>query len=450
MMATRAHEVNFDGIVGPTHNYAGLSYGNLASTKNKLTISHPRQAALEGLAKMKLLMEQGVHQGLLPPQERPYLPMLRRLGFTGGDARIIESPYKHDPRLLASCTSASSMWAANAATVSPSADSADGHVHFTAANLTANFHRSIESPQTALVLKRIFSDDKFFVHHDPLPATPLFSDEGAANHMRLASSHGEPGLEIFVHGRRAAGARSTGPRKFPARQSSDASSAIARLHQLHADRILLIPQNPRAIDAGAFHNDVVAVANLNVLFHHELAFEPGATRTIAATFSQLTGMPLKRIEVKDKTIPLREAIKTYLFNSQLVSLPKGGMAMIAPSECHENPRVKRYLDRLLAKADPITAIHYVDVRQSMHNGGGPACLRLRIVLTEGQLMRMHPGVLLTDALFERLVQWIRKHYRQTLAPRDLADPKLLDETRAALDELTRILQLGSIYDFQRS
>ena len=33
---------------------------------------------------------------------------------------------------------------------------------------------------------------------------------------------------------------------------------------------------------------------------------------------------------------------------------------------------------------------------------------------------------------------------------DLADPKLLEESRAALDELTKLLQIGSVYEFQRS
>ncbi len=449
-MTTRAHEINFDGLVGPTHNYAGLSYGNLASTKHKLSISHPRRAALEGLAKMKFLMDLGIRQGILPPQERPDLPMLRQLGFTGTDSKIIEMSNKEAPALLAACSSASSMWAANAATVSPSADASNTRVHFTPANLISNFHRSIEAPQTAAMLKRIFGDEKFFVHHPPLPGAVALSDEGAANHTRLGIAHGEPGLELFVYGRVASDATRTGPKKFPGRQTFEASAAIARSHQLNSNRTILIPQNPKAIDAGVFHNDVVAVGNLNVLFHHELAFAPDIAKTIATRFQVLFGTRLRRIEVKEKTISLREAVQTYLFNSQLVSLPNGRMALIAPWECQERPRVKKYLDRLISKGDPIAAVHYVDVRQSMHNGGGPACLRLRVVLTDGQLMRTHPGVLLSQSLYERLIQWVRRYYRETLAPRDLADPKLLEESRAALDELTRILQLGSLYDFQRS
>jgi succinylarginine dihydrolase len=448
-MATRAHEVNFDGLVGPTHNYAGLSHGNLASIKHKLTISHPRQAALEGLAKMKFLMDLGLHQGILPPQDRPHIPTLRQLGFTGTDSQILQAASKESPTLLAACSSASSMWAANAATVSPSADTTNTRVHFTAANLISNFHRSIEAAQTSAVLKRIFTDEKFFTHHPPLPGAVAFSDEGAANHTRLGIAHGEPGLELFVYGRVASDATRAGPKKFPGRQTFEASAAIARTHQLNPSRTMFIPQNPKAIDAGVFHNDVVAVGNLNVLFHHELAYAPEIAKTISKRFHQLFGQKLRRIEVKNQTIPLRQAIQTYLFNSQLVSLPDNTMALIAPWECQENPRTKKYLDRLVAKANPISQVHYVDVRQSMQNGGGPACLRLRVVLTEGQLMRAHPGVLLSQSLYDRLVQWVRKHYRESLAPTDLADPKLLEETRAALDELTRLLQLGSLYDFQR-
>ncbi len=44
-------EINFDGIVGPSHNYAGLSLGNLASARNAGAVSRPRDAALQGLAK---------------------------------------------------------------------------------------------------------------------------------------------------------------------------------------------------------------------------------------------------------------------------------------------------------------------------------------------------------------------------------------------------------------
>src|SRR5262249_41246840 len=97
---------------------------------------------------------------------------------------------------------------------------------------------------------------------------------------------------------------------------------------------------------------------------------------------------------------------------------------------------------------PIKSIHYLDLHESMANGGGPACLRLRIVLTESELKSINPHVILSDFLYEKLVQWIEKHFRETLNPKDLADPDLLKESRQALDELTQILRIGSVYSFQ--
>jgi succinylarginine dihydrolase len=85
----------------------------------------------------------------------------------------------------------------------------------------------------------------------------------------------------------------------------------------------------------------------------------------------------------------------------------------------------------------------------MQNGGGPACLRLRVVLTDEALRAAHQPVFLTDALVQQLARWIERHYRETLGADELADPQLLAESRAALDELTTILKLGSLYAFQQ-
>jgi len=419
-----AHEVNFDGIVGPTHHYGGLSYGNFASMRNKLSVSHPKQAALQGLAKMKFMADLGLKQAVLPPHERPHLPTLRRIGYSGGDAAIIEKLAKDDPWLLSAVSNASAMWAANAATVSPSADASDGRVHFTPANLVTQFHRSIEAATTTRILRRIFADETRFVVHDPLPASTALADEGAANHTRLCEEYGDAGVELFTF--------ASGPTKFPARQSQRASELIARRHGVVSP--LFIQQNPQAIDAGAFHNDVVAVANRDVLFFHEKAW--------VDPVPELPGV--RMIRVSDADVPLADAISSYLFNSQLVTLPNGRDVLVAPVECRENDCVRAFLERGM-----FDRVHFVDVRQSMRNGGGPACLRLRVVLTDGELAATHQGVIFTDALYASLQQWVEKHYRDELAAADLADPKLLDESRAALDELTRILRLGTIYEFQQ-
>jgi succinylarginine dihydrolase len=440
-------ETNFDAIPGPTHNYAGLSVGNLASLAHTNQPSNPKQAALEGLAKMKFVADLGVSQAVLPPHERPDVWTLKRLGFSGSDAQVLDAARKY-PALLAACGSASAMWAANAATVSPSADTGDGRVHFTPANLITQFHRSLEPATTAAVLKAMFADESAFAHHDPLPASPHFADEGAANHTRLCPAHGQRGLEIFAFGRRAFAGNPSAPARFPARQTLEASESVARLHGLDPDHVLFLQRNPAAIDAGAFHNDVVAVGNLNVLLYHASAFTGFQPDQIRSRL-QKDECPLKFIEVPESQVPLGDAISSYLFNSQLVSLPDDAMALIAPTESRDNPRTREFLDGLLAGNTPIRQVHFVDVRQSMNNGGGPACLRLRVVLTDRERSLVNPAVFLTDALYESLQQWINRHYRDRLTPGDLADPKLLDESRRALDELTRALKLGSIYPFQR-
>jgi succinylarginine dihydrolase len=436
---TAAHEVNFDGLVGPTHGYAGLSYGNLASLKSKQTVSNPRRAALEGLAKMKHLADLGVRQAVLPPQERPSIATLRALGFDGTEQQILERAWREDPVLLGACSSASSMWAANAATVSPAADTADARLHFTPARMASTLHRSIEHAHTAATLRAIFPDQSHFAHHTTWPGGPFPFDEGAANHLRLCTAHGDEAIEIFVFGRSGMNPEFTAPTKFPARQTLEASRAIARLHHLDPAATLFLQQNPAAIDAGAFHNDVVCVANRNVLLLHEHAFlnQPKALESIRRSF----GAQLHVIQISDNEISLPEAVETYLFNSQIVDLPDGTMRLIAPTECEANPRAVAVINRILAADNPITSVDYVTVNQSMKNGGGPACLRLRIVLTPAQLSAAAPGVFLTDTLHAQLVAWVTKHYREELHPHDLADVRLLHECRDALAELAQILHL---------
>ena len=445
-MPKHAVEANFDGLVGPTHNYAGLSWGNVASKSNVNAVSRPKEAALQGLAKMKRLADRGYVQGILPPHERPHIPTLRALGFNGSDQTILESSARQHPSILAAVSSASAMWTANAATVSPSADTADHRVHFTPANLSAKFHRSIEHVVTGRVLKSIFSDDAWFAHHPALPSVSQFGDEGAANHTRLCSRYGDPGVELFVYGQVAFNEQAPAPTRFPARQTLEASQAIARLHGLSDRHVVFAQQNPAAIDAGVFHNDVIAVGNANTLFYHELAFLD-EERVLADIRSRLTDTELQAVRVSSAEVPIEDAVASYLFNSQLLNTADG-MLLAVPGECREVASVSRYLDDLVRGDSPITAVEVFDVKQSMRNGGGPACLRLRVALNDDELKAMHHGVLLNDALYERLTTWVEAHYREELATEDLADPMLLEEVHKALDELTGILGLGSVYDFQ--
>lgn len=450
-----SYEVNFDGLVGPTHTYAGLSFGNVASVSHRSLTSNPREAALQGLRKMKVLAELGFKQAVLPPQQRPDLLTLRSLGFYGSDAEILEKAWKTYPELLAASYSASSMWTANAATVAPSTDTQDGRTHFTPANLMNKFHRSLEAETTGRILKAIFSDENYFAHHSPLPTGgALFSDEGAANHTRLTARYGNSGIHFFVFGRSAQAPKNDQePTRFPARQTLEASQAIARLHLLNPDSVVFGQQNPAAIDAGAFHNDVVAVGNLNVLFYHEKAFER-SEQLISELDAKLQAhcmTSLNPIQVLEQDVSLEDTVKSYLFNSQLLHLREGGMLLIAPEECKEVPSVTHYLNHLIQSGStPIRAIHHFDLRQSMRNGGGPACLRLRVVLNHEEIAQCAPHVFMNDLLYTKLCDWAIHHYRDQLTPDDLRDPSLILENQSALDELTQILGLGSIYPFQRS
>ncbi|WP_417656111.1 N-succinylarginine dihydrolase [Pseudidiomarina aestuarii] len=446
-MSSRHVEVNFDGLVGPTHNYAGLSYGNVASLSNAKATSSPRSAAKQGLAKMKALHDLGMVQGVLAPQERPDTHALRRLGFTGNDGEVLAKAAQQAPEIFQAVCSASSMWTANAATVSPGADTANGKVHFTPANLTNKFHRSLEPQTSGRILQSMFANPRYFEHHTHLPDNEHFGDEGAANHTRLCSSYDKAGVEIFTFGRYAFDSSKPAPTRYPARQTYEASQAIARLHGLSDETTVYIQQNPAVIDQGVFHNDVIAVGNQNVLFYHEQAFLD--TENKLHEIQQKFGSdPVYFIEVKTSEVSVEDAVQTYLFNTQLITLPSGKMAIIAPTECQENDRVAGYLAQLVTRDTPIQQVHYMDVKQSMRNGGGPACLRLRVALNDTELAAVNPAVILTDTLFNRLNQWVDKHYRDDLAVADLADPNLLEESRTALDELTQILKLGSVYPFQ--
>ncbi|QUD88779.1 N-succinylarginine dihydrolase [Phenylobacterium montanum] len=437
---TEAVEINFDGLIGPTHNYGGLSLGNLASAKNAGEVARPKQAALQGLSKMRRLMQLGLPQGILLPQERPHLPTLHAWGFKGSPELAIAAAYRTDQALFQNACAASSMWAANAATVSPSADTEDGRLHLTVANLASNLHRSLEATFTDRQLSLVFGDEEHFAVHDPLPGGQHLGDEGAANHGRLCRSHGEAGVELFVYGDKPEGG-------FPARQRRRASECIARVHGLSPKRTAFVQQSAQAIDAGAFHNDVVSVANGHVLFAHAQAFEDrdGTIAALRRAFPELV-----LVEVPAEEVSLADAVRSYLFNSQLVSLPgrPGKMALILPAETQETASTKAYLDRLLASGGPIAEAHVVEVRESMRNGGGPACLRLRVAVTPEEHAAVDQRFLLDEAKLAALEAWVQKTYPDAVTPEMLGDPALHRQSLEALDQLTELLDLGSIYDFQ--
>lgn len=412
-------EINFDGIVGPSHNYAGLSLGNLASAKNTGKIARPREAALQGLAKMRANLERGLRQGLFLPQRRPDEGWLKQLGTTIEEA---------SPALRANALSASSMWAANAGTVSPASDCADGRCHITVANLVTMPHRSHEWRETLAQLLLAFSDEEAFAVHAPVPAP--FGDEGAANHMRLCARHDAPGIEVFVYG------ETGGP--FPARQHREASEAIARRHGLDPARTVFALQSPEAIAGGAFHNDVVAVANERVLFTHEQAFADKD-----ALYSELRAkLPeIEIVEVPAHAVSLADAITSYLFNAQLVTLPSGEAALVLPGEARETPAVWNWLEEHVAGNGPIRQLFLHDLRESMANGGGPACLRLRVVADPADV---DARFLATPEKLDAIAAVVEAHWPETIAPEDLATPQLWAQCITARAALCAALDLPEL------
>lgn len=418
-------ELNVDGLVGPSHNYAGLSLGNIASATHAGMVSAPREAALQGLAKMRRMMALGLPQGLLLPHDRPNATWLRRMGFAGDDMAVCQAAWQADPGLFRNAFSASAMWTANAATVTPRPDSVDARLHLSIANLASMPHRSIEAEQTGRQLGTLFAKVPGAVVHPPLPAA--FGDEGAANHMRLCASHGEEGLEIFVHGSGPAGG-------FPARQSATASQALVRRHGVrHA---LLARQSDAAIAAGAFHNDVVAVANETVLFTHEQAF---AERDALYAEIRQHLPEVQIIEVPTARVSLQEAITSYLFNSQLVTLGDGTMLLLLPGEAREVPSVMAWLEELIASNGPIRRLEFMTLRESMRNGGGPACLRLRIALEESEVAMLDQRFLLDEAKADALETLITRHWPEQIAPDDIGNPDLWRQCWTARSALLDLL-----------
>lgn len=439
-----AREVNFDGLVGLTHHYAGLSFGNEASTAHRFRTSNPKLAAKQGLLKMKALADLGFAQAVIPPHERPNIAVLRQLGFTGSDEQVIARAAAQAPELLSAASSASPMWVANAATICPSADALDHKVHLTVANLNNKFHRATEAPTTEALLRAIFRDEGHFSVHGALPQVARFGDEGAANHNRFSRTYGEPGMQLFVYGREENG--HAAPERYPARQTLEASQAVARLNQVDPARVMFAQQNPTVIDEGVFHNDVIAVSNGTLLFCHERAFvqQRGLMTRLA---EQVPGF--QSIEVPQAQVSVKEAVSSYLFNSQLLSRDDGTMLLVVPQECREQANVWRYLNDMLAGDNPVSELRVFDLRESMSNGGGPACLRLRVVLNDAEQQAVNPAVMMNDTLFAALNSWVDRYYRDRLTQADLADPQLLREGREALDRLTQLLDLGSVYPFQQ-
>jgi succinylarginine dihydrolase len=389
---------NFDGLVGATHNYAGLSTGNIASTTHKNTVSNPQAAALQGLAQMRLVYDIVGIQGFLPPHLRPNFEFLYRQGFGSHEAKALAMAYTKRPDILAAAWSASPMWTANAATVTMTNKN---HVHITPANLLTMRHRHQELEQTTKNLRHIFYNDDYFTHH----TAGAMPDEGAANAMTIVGNTNKV-YDIFVYS----------PQKtnYPARQSLGALTQIAREH--HCKNPIFLEQSVVAVNSGAFHNDVVAVSHENCLIYHEYAFGDDG----------LLPDDIFKIKISDTLLSLAEAVKTYLFNMRIVTDKQGDYVIIASTEVQESKNALKAVDFIIEKNPKIKHIHYMDLKQSMANGGGSACLRLRVPLIN--TMAVHQAYLLDDDKFVKLTDFIKNNYRDRIVFDDLRDIDFANQT----------------------
>ena len=438
-------EVNLDGIVGPSHHYAGLAFGNEASMNHRAQPSHPRRAALQGLEKAWRVAQLGLPQGLLPPQDRPRLDWLSELGWNGAEAEVLSTVGREAPRLLSAAYSASSMWVANAATVSPSVDTHDGKVHLTPANLHSGLHRSLEAPETFRLFRALFPPSHFVVH-PPLPAGGDLRDEGAANHTRFAPQQGQLGIHLFVYGVDTLSPNGRFPQRYPSRQTRLASETIIRRHGLAPQQCVLAQQNSEAIDAGVFHNDVISVGHENLFLIHDRAFENQAAvlKEIQEKYRAIHDSDLCLVSIESAELSLADAVSSYLFNSQILTAPHGHRMMLCPTECESVSAAAACMSHRVGPEAPFQSVNYVDLRESMNNGGGPACLRLRLPLSAEERTHVHSGVWLTEQRYHDLRSIIETHYREEVTFADLADIEFMNECQAARRAIFEAMDLQKL------
>jgi succinylarginine dihydrolase len=434
-MTDRWVEIQIDGFIGPTHHFGGLGVGNVASQQSQWRTSHPRSAGLEGLAKMEQVASLGVPQFFLPPLIRPDWQFLEQHGYRGERSDILKRCGDENPQLLSAAYSSSFMWTANSATTASGVDTRDGRSHAVVANLCASLHRGIEARGRWQQLKDWTKGVEGIEIHEPLEAESALRDEGAANHMRLCDSSGIlAGLHLFVH-EPTADLKQVGAPKFRSRQGKRASEKVADILQLPDARRLFLEQTRLAIDAGVFHNDVIATSHRDLLVCHEDAFvdQQQSLSRICDAFSRCTGETLHVIEVPRSKLPLGEAVRTYLFNSQIVTGLDHRMHLICPSQCSESTAARSLVDAWIAAPNnPIHDVTYVPLSESMANGGGPACLRLRWTLPESVLNSRMSVWRWTPERGEQLRNWVERYYVERLSYADFQRLEFAEQATAAV------------------
>ncbi len=409
-------QIFVDGIIGPTYHYGGMAVGNVLSQAHKHQESYPKKAALEGLEKMNQVRQLGCLQYVLPPLCKDVDRLLSLWGYEQGDmtSRLKALGYAH-PYYLSALFSGASAWVANSCHITPSCDALDGICHITPANLVSCFHRHLDVDGYRDFLHQLFLNDELFQIYDPLPV--VYTDEGMANTIRLSGGN-ELGLYLHVYGKTLS-QRFT--RTFPARQTKEAFDRICYTHKRQDS--MDIQQSPFAIDAGVFHNDVIAFGSHNLLVLHEHAFDNqvDVLNSITDRYQSKYGEPLHVYEVSNEVLSLDEAVHTYFFNSQLILVEKNTFHLLIPSRAMSHSGVKKSLKRLSKLKGLSITVHEVSCEESIKNGGGPACLRFFSVLNKAEHKAINSKFLLTDEMYEQWFQFIQTHYPDTLSFDDLKD-----------------------------
>ncbi len=436
-MKNPLHEINVDGLIGPTHHFGGLGVGNLASHASQYRPSNPRAAALEGLAKMQLLSELGIPQFYLPPLTRPNWGWLESLGYAGDRADILKRCYDDSPQLLSAAYSSAFMWTANAATVAPACDTLSQCLTLVPANLCCNLHRGQESLARMHQLRDMLRDVSNASVTEPLPSVFPLRDEGAANHMRLCNRHGDLAVHLFVYGPPVENRVGT----FIARQSELASRQVALQLQLDREACCFAQQTPEAIEAGVFHNDVIATSHADLLIYHELAFADHANvvEDLSHKYQRRIGHALQGLCVHSRELPLDEAVRTYLFNSQIVNSDSDTMQLICPSQCRDSSPTRALIDRWIADpSNPIQRVHFLSLNQSMANGGGPACLRLRMMVDDAQLKELGARYRIDEARIALLSDIIEQNYPERFCIEDMTRLDFAEHSQTTVDTIERL------------
>ena len=411
------HYCCIDTIIGPTYHYGGLALGNTHSLDHKHVVANPKKAALQGLSKMKLLRDHGISQYVLPAYVRDYKGLVQGYYNNQGDFEDnLKRLYDENLDIFSSFFSASSAWLANAWTMTPSIDSSDGRYHVSPASLNACFHRQLDVKQTIAILTNRLCSKTYITCHHPSP----FFDEGAANMIRLSA--GGKGLYLFVSG-------SSDTKRFKSRHDKRSWQRLVSQHQLDPDYVIYLTQHPDAIDAGVFHNDVISFGVDDLLVVHENAFvdQPNYCDTILERYFSCFGTDLTLIQIPDSILPLKDAVNSYFFNSQLVRKDDNRYLLLVPSRCKGLPVMDYFVSIVAKKWESQLEIMVCDVEESIKNGGGPACLRNSMDVYDDPKLIFDDRYLFTLEKYDDFVRLVNQYYPSSLELNDFLSVSFLND-----------------------